>query len=88
MLDCQAPAYRCECDHAHPYNDGGQTKTSNLGLVCRKHHQHKTHAGWTITDSADDGSCTWQSPLGRTYKHEPEPVVPASRADANDPPPF
>lgn len=81
MIDCNAPAHRCECDHATPYNTGGTTRTANLGLACKKHHQHKTHAGWTITDSADDGSCTWTSPLGRTYTHQAQPVLPSAAPD-------
>lgn len=94
MLDCQAPAYRCECDHAQPYGDGGPTSTANLGLACKRHHQHKTHAGWHIIDSEQDGSCTWVSPLGRQYRHDPEPVLPTAPAPPprinpdNDPPPF
>jgi hypothetical protein len=85
MIDCTTPAHRCECDHATPYNTGGTTRTANLGLACKKHHQHKTHAGWTITESTDDGSCTWTSPLGRTYTHQAKPVLPSA---APDPPPY
>lgn len=96
MIDCQAPAYRCECDHATPYATGGPTQTANLGLLCTRHHQHKTHAGWHITDSQPDGSCTWVSPHGRMYHHEPEPVLPTAPAPPaqapcnpeKDPPPF
>lgn len=85
MIDCDAPAHRCECDHAQPYSTGGQTRTANLGLACKRHHQHKTHAGWTITDTNEDGSCTWTSPHGRTYRHQAEPVIPASHPKADDP---
>ncbi len=74
--DCNAPAYRCECDHALPYDRGGATSTDNLGAACKKHHQHKTHAGWQVTTSAADGSCIWRSPLGRSYVHEAQAVLP------------
>jgi hypothetical protein len=73
---CNQPASRCEVDHAVPYASGGVTQTDNLGALCVRHHQEKTHAGWSITDSAADGSCVFVSPLGRRYLHEPEPALP------------
>jgi hypothetical protein len=76
--DCNAPAVRCECDHAIPYAQGGRTASANLGAACKRHHQHKTHAGWKIIESRDDGYCVWESPLGRTYAHEPEPPLPGN----------
>ena len=74
---CGRPAHRCECDHAQAFDSGGTSTTRNLGLACKRHHQCKTHAGWQITNSAEDGSCTWVSPLGRQYHHSPAPVLPA-----------
>ncbi|MCW2538698.1 MAG: endonuclease [Frankiales bacterium] len=38
---CSAPVYRCDIDHQTPYPDGF-TNRSNLGLLCRRHHQGKT----------------------------------------------
>ncbi len=73
---CGQPAYRCDADHALPYDEGGPTRTRNLGALCRRHHQEKTHGGWTIEESEDDGSCTFVSPLGRRYSHLPEPLLP------------
>ncbi len=49
---------------------------NNLGALCRRHHQEKTHGGWTIEESANDGSCTFVSPLGRHYPHDVEPLLP------------
>lgn len=72
---CRRRASRCQVDHATAWDDGGQTSASNLGSLCVRHHQLKTHAGWDITDSADDGSCVWISPQGRTYVHVPERVL-------------
>ncbi len=54
---------------------------NNLGALCKLHHQHKTHAGWTITASSADGSCAWRSPLGRTYEHETPAVLPWTSND-------
>ncbi|MBK9739667.1 MAG: DUF222 domain-containing protein [Actinobacteria bacterium] len=71
---CRRAAARSQIDHAEAWNDGGDTSPANLGALCTRHHQLKTHAGWRITDSRPDGSCTWTSPHGRTYEHEPPPV--------------
>ncbi len=73
---CNQPAHRCQCDHAVPYEDGGPTRTDNLGALCVRHHQEKTHGGWAIEGSSVDGSCEFVSPLGRRYRHEAEPVLP------------
>ncbi len=68
---CAARAIACQMDHAVPWDDGGRTDAQNLGALCARHHQLKTHAGWEILESAPDGSCTWLSPLGRDYQREP-----------------
>jgi len=69
---CQRRADRCQIDHATAWDDGGETNAANLGALCVRHHQLKTHAGWDIADSSADGSCTWTSPQGRVYEHPPE----------------
>ncbi len=83
---CNRPAERCEIDHAKPYDAGGLTDTCNLGPLCKHHHELKTAGYWHITASARDGSCTWRSPLGRIYEHEPPDLVPPG--PPHDPPPF
>ncbi len=83
---CSRPAERCEIDHANPYDAGGHTDTCNLGPLCKHHHEMKTSGYWHITASARDGSCTWRSPLGRVYQHEPPDLIPHRPPD--DPPPF
>ncbi|MBK9739187.1 MAG: DUF222 domain-containing protein [Actinobacteria bacterium] len=70
---CRRAAARSQIDHADPWNDGGDTSPRNLGALCVRHHQLKTLAGWTVTDSRADGSCTWTSPHGRVYEHAPPP---------------
>jgi hypothetical protein len=72
---CNRRATGCQIDHAVAWDDGGETTRANLGALCVRHHQMKTHAGWTIGAAADDGSCTWLSPLGRRYEHEAQPVL-------------
>ncbi len=69
---CSRPAARCQLDHAVPWGEGGATAPSNLEHLCVRHHQLKTHAGWTVA-TADDGSCEWTSPQRR--KHRTDPAV-------------
>ena len=80
---CYQPARRCEADHAIPYEEGGPSRTDNLGALCVRHHQEKTHGGWAIEDSGEDGSCTFVSPLGRRYEHKAEPVLPWAVGELN-----
>ncbi|WUJ75059.1 DUF222 domain-containing protein [Kribbella soli] len=46
---CGAPPIQCDAHHLVSWLDGGETKVSNLVLLCRRHHSD-LHAGdWTIT---------------------------------------
>ena len=90
---CRRKAANCQVDHADAWSDDGETSRSNTGALCTRHHQLKTHAGWTITNSQTDGSCTWTSPHDRNYEHEPEVVHAARPAEPDlevdpDTPPF
>ncbi len=77
---CNRRADLCQVDHALAWDDGGATSPANLGMLCVRHHQLKTHAGWEISESSDDGSCTWRSPEGRRHRVEPAVI--------HGPPPF
>jgi hypothetical protein len=83
---CQRRADLCQLDHAEAWDDGGATNPANVGALCVRHHQLKTHRGWDITDSRSDGSCRWTSPQGRHYDHAPPPVL--NRPSTIEPPPF
>ncbi len=72
---CNATATRCHIDHVIPWDEGGRSDVGNLGALCVRHHQLKTHGGWQLTHSKPDGSCTWRSPQGLTYHHYPEPII-------------
>jgi hypothetical protein len=61
---CSQPARVTDIDHAQPWEEGGTTSASNLGLLCRRHHRMKTHDGWKLT-SYKDGSCLWITPAGK-----------------------
>jgi hypothetical protein len=67
---------RCDRDHLVAYPQG-PTAVGNLGLKSPRCHGAK-HNGWTMVRHPD-GSVTWTSPLGRTYRrpspHLPPPVV-------------
>lgn len=47
---CRQPAQRCDLDHAIPW-PRGRTSPDNLGPLCRRHHQLKTHAAWALDPS-------------------------------------
>ncbi len=61
---CRRSGIKGEIDHAIPWEEGGGPSPSNLGLLCKRHHQLKTHGGWKL-ESFADGSCEWTSPLGK-----------------------
>ena len=70
---CRQSARRSDIDHAQAWDDGGKTSAENLGVLCRRHHQMKTHGGWRLISNAD-GSCEWISPLGKKYFVPARPV--------------
>ncbi len=70
MPGCTTPAIRCQLDHVTPYPNG-PTSTENLASSCTSPHGFKHHAGWKLTMTAD-GTCTWSSPLDRTYTTHPQ----------------
>lgn len=89
-MGCHRQARRCEIDHVHDWDDGGQTNADNLAPECPRAHHLKHDAGWTVR-LRDDGTVEWTSPTGRTYEKPPEtyPVDRTrSRRPGGDPPPF
>ncbi len=64
--------WRCDADHDVPWPDG-PTCECNLTTLCRRHHNAKTHGGWT-TRLEPDGTLTMTSPLGRVYTTHVEPL--------------
>lgn len=63
---CSQPARLTDIDHAQSWDEGGETRAGNLGLLCRRHHRMKTHGGWKL-ESYEDGSCRWISPAGKEF---------------------
>lgn len=66
---CTTDARRCHLDHVTRFPDG-PTTLDNLTTLCPTHHAFKHHAGWTLT-MTPDATCTWTSPLHRTYTTTP-----------------
>jgi hypothetical protein len=76
---CARPARSCDCDHIVNHPIGG-TDRDNLHMLCRRHHNQKTHNGWKVTRNLD-GSETWTSRFGLTHTRQRpayvvEPVYP------------
>ncbi len=43
---CDRPASWCECHHIVPWECGGETKLSNLAMLCRVHHRQIHCTEW------------------------------------------
>ena len=71
---CRQPAHLSDLDHAVPWDEGGTTSANNLGSLCRRHHNLKTHHGWKLINQPD-GACTWISPAGHKYFVPARPVL-------------
>jgi hypothetical protein len=68
---CRQPAARCDLDHAMPWPHGATT-AANLGPLCRRHHNLKTHAGWDLDTSPHAGRATDHA-VGHGHEHEHGP---------------
>jgi hypothetical protein len=82
---CRRPAIHCDIDHTNPFNlaikTGGRTIYTNLGCICRFHHQVKQMPGWHVTQN-QDGTFTWVDPGRRVFITRPPPP------DGEEPPEF
>ncbi|MFC6156440.1 HNH endonuclease [Kribbella jiaozuonensis] len=62
---CGAPPIMCDAHHLISWVDGGETKISNLVLLCRRHHVDLHHGHWTVTIADDTVHVirpTWADP--------------------------
>jgi len=71
---CRMPAHLGDLDHAIPWEKGGTTSSENLGALCRRHHNLKTHSDWKLINQPD-GACLWISPAGHKYFVPARPVL-------------
>ncbi|MGH3487670.1 MAG: HNH endonuclease signature motif containing protein [Actinopolymorphaceae bacterium] len=82
---CSRPAVQCDLDHVVEHRLGGPSCACNLTPLCRRHHRAKHEGGWYWTQN-QPSHLTAQSPLGHTYKVDPEPP-PGTEAPGTEPPP-
>ena len=71
---CTHQASTCQLDHTIPYNHahpeaGGRTSVANLGPLCSRDHQVKTHTGFRVTQP-EPGIFEWMTPTGHHYRRE------------------
>lgn len=70
---CTHPANACDLDHTIPWPTG-PTHPANLNAKCRNHHLLKTFyggpGGWH-DQQHPDGTLTWTTPTGHTYRNTP-----------------
>jgi hypothetical protein len=63
---CDTPPDRCETDHRVPFNPDqpaiGQTTASNTRLLCKTHHQLKTHHHWEYNKQPGTGQTIVTTP--------------------------
>ncbi|WP_217184379.1 HNH endonuclease signature motif containing protein [Streptomyces sp. AC495_CC817] len=77
---CRMPVHRCQIDHNHDHAKGGRTSLDNLAHLCTGHHVLKhpdvpEDHRWTA-QQLPDGSVSWFSPRGRSYRdHAPRRVM-------------
>ncbi|WP_035744734.1 HNH endonuclease signature motif containing protein [Haematomicrobium sanguinis] len=72
---CGVNARRTDADHITEWETGGETNPENLQLLCRKHHNLKTHHGWQAkVIDPETNTIQWTSPLGNTYITEPSGI--------------
>lgn len=66
---CSRPACTADLDHTVPHGDGGATTSSNLGVLCRRHHRLKTHTSWQVSQPLA-GTFLWTSPHGHRFRRD------------------
>ena len=62
----------CDAHHVHHWADGGETKLSNLVLLCRRHHRLLHEGGFEVRMGAD-GAVQFFHPRGRPLQESPAP---------------
>ncbi len=68
-----------DADHIVASSAGGETSMSNLAPLCRRHHRHKTHFGWSYTPLRP-GRYLWTGPGGERFLRAGDDTVPLGPA--------
>lgn len=71
---CNRSAKFADVDHIVPWDDGGETKVSNLASLCRRHHLLKTFGGWSYALD-EQGNASWKLPSGNQPVDHARPVT-------------
>jgi hypothetical protein len=82
---CGAPPIMCDAHHLISWIDGGETKLSNLALLCRRHHTDLHQGRWTIkiaNGKVHVTRPTWADPP--PHPTTLAPPSPATRPRADD----
>jgi hypothetical protein len=66
---CTRPSRGCDLDHILEPEHGGPTCSCNLAPLCRTHHRHKTHGGWSY-ERTGPRVFVWTSPHGYVYGND------------------
>ena len=71
---CLVRVDRCDLDHTEPWPAAPGSAPENLGPLCRRHHNAKTHHGIVLTAQSTGGQgpvmlerWTWRMPSGLTH---------------------
>ncbi|MET0989684.1 MAG: DUF222 domain-containing protein [Glaciihabitans sp.] len=72
---CSMPAKFCDLDHSDDWQNGGETKVTNLVSLCKRHHMLKHNTSWDYIQN-ERSLVTWISPSGRRSVTEPANYVP------------
>lgn len=78
---CRFPGCGCRFTDAHHiehWADGGETKLSNLVLLCRRHHRRVHEGGWRVCSDATGTRIVFFTPAGRALTAAP-PLVDGRR---------
>ncbi len=75
---CTRAATGCDHEHCVPWPQG-TTCSANQAPMCRRHHRHKTHLGWSY-ETLTPGVYLWTSPHGLKTLRMPEGTFDVSEA--------
>jgi hypothetical protein len=59
---CDRPPLMCHAHHITHWISGGETKLSNLVLLCGHHHRTVHHTPWEVRINPDDHEPEFQPP--------------------------
>ncbi|MCW4457840.1 HNH endonuclease signature motif containing protein [Microbacterium sp. MPKO10] len=66
-IGCDRSATTCDLDHVREWQNGGETRLTNVASECEQHHMIRHHTTWQIRIT-DVGEVEWTSPLGLMYR--------------------